>query len=388
MPRDPAEIAPLLAADRCLGGGSDVELVPVAVFWGRAPQRENSLIELFFSEDWADSGRLRRFFTLLVHGRDVLVKIGEPIAVAPLLDEQATVEILARKVGRLLRVYFQEQRAVTVGPDLSHRRLVLDEVLDSRLVVTAVRREVRSSGRDERRVRARARTLRRRDRRRLFLSGRAAARPRVPLALEPPVRGRRRATSGALERDRRRERAHLCSVSSQSHRLHAARIRDLSSRHGAAAHRGRSQSQSSDRRAHPAARRRVFHSPLVCGQCALHGRVPQLLPRNPGERISDQVLHRRNAQPLRKAFAPEARLAADDGAKLRARSQSAVRFRAGLLGLREGRRRRDVRERARRREQAQGVARRIVSLARRFARALRQRPGELRRADLARARAR
>ena len=48
----------------------------------------------------------------------------------------------------------------------------------------------------------------------------------------------------------------------------------------------------------------------------------------------------------------------------------------------------DVRERARRREQAQGVARRIISLARRFARALRQRPGELRRADLARARAR
>ena len=46
MPRDPAEIAALLAADRCMGGASDVELVPVAVFWGRAPQRENSLIEL------------------------------------------------------------------------------------------------------------------------------------------------------------------------------------------------------------------------------------------------------------------------------------------------------------------------------------------------------
>jgi glycerol-3-phosphate O-acyltransferase len=57
----------------------------------------------------------------------------------------------------LLRVHFQEQRAVTVGPDLSHRRLLLDEVLDSRLVVTAVRREVRSSGQADRRVRARAR---------------------------------------------------------------------------------------------------------------------------------------------------------------------------------------------------------------------------------------
>jgi glycerol-3-phosphate O-acyltransferase len=57
----------------------------------------------------------------------------------------------------LLRVFFQEQRAVTIGPDLSHRRLLLEEVLESPVVVAAIRREVRSSARAERRVRARAR---------------------------------------------------------------------------------------------------------------------------------------------------------------------------------------------------------------------------------------
>ena len=157
VPRDVAQLMPLLQRDSVMGGGEDVYFVPIAVFWGRAPLRDNSWIKVLLSEDWAVAGRLRRFFTVLVHGRDVLVKLGEPISVAELLDEDASVEILARKLGRLLRVYFQEQRSITIGPDLSHRRLLLDEVLESAGVVAAIRREVRSSARQERRVRARAR---------------------------------------------------------------------------------------------------------------------------------------------------------------------------------------------------------------------------------------
>ena len=157
VPREVGELTALLASDKSVGGDDDVLFVPVAIFWGRAPQRENSWIKVLLSEDWAIDGRMRRFFTVLVHGRDVLVKFGEPIAAAALLDEDMTVDILARKVGRVLRVYFQEQRSITIGPDLSHRRLLLDEVLDSPLVVAAVRREVRSSARQESRVRARAR---------------------------------------------------------------------------------------------------------------------------------------------------------------------------------------------------------------------------------------
>ena len=71
-----------MTRDRSLGGPGDVLFVPVAIFWGRSPQRENSLLELFASEDWGLAGRLRRFFALLVHGRAVLVKVGEPISVA------------------------------------------------------------------------------------------------------------------------------------------------------------------------------------------------------------------------------------------------------------------------------------------------------------------
>jgi glycerol-3-phosphate O-acyltransferase len=157
VPREVRDLEPLVARDAALGGAESVTFVPVAVFWGRAPERENSLLSLLSSEDWGLAGRVRRALAVLVHGRSVLVKVGEPLPVARLIEDGITQELLARKLGRLLRVYFNEQRSVTIGPDLSHRRLLLDEVLEMPLVVSAIHREVRSSGRSERRIRARAR---------------------------------------------------------------------------------------------------------------------------------------------------------------------------------------------------------------------------------------
>src|SRR5579862_3080563 len=39
----------------------DVSLVPAAVYWGRAPSKERSLIRLLLSKDWVIASRLRRF---------------------------------------------------------------------------------------------------------------------------------------------------------------------------------------------------------------------------------------------------------------------------------------------------------------------------------------
>ena len=152
VPRDLSELGAWLEA------AEEVEVLPVAIFWGRAPSRDHSWIKLWFSEDWGLSGRVRRVFRVLVHGRDVLVKVGDPISVTELASEDDPEHKRAqRKLGRMLRVYFQQQRSATVGPDLSHRRLLLEEVLQSPLVVEAVRREVRGKARaTETRVRARA----------------------------------------------------------------------------------------------------------------------------------------------------------------------------------------------------------------------------------------
>lgn len=138
---------------------ADIELVPVAVFWGRSPAKERSWLKLLLAEDWAASGRIRRFFSMLVHGRQVLVKVSSPVSLRQLVREGIGVERTTRKAARLVRVHFQRQRAATIGPDLSHRRLLLEEVLASPGVRQAVQREIQSQHRSERRVRKRARKI-------------------------------------------------------------------------------------------------------------------------------------------------------------------------------------------------------------------------------------
>ncbi len=139
--------------------GSDVELVPVAVFWGRSPAKEHSWLKLLLAEDWVASGRIRRLFSILVHGRQVLVKISKPVSLRRLVDERLDRDRTVRKAARLLRVHFRRQRAATIGPDLSHRRLLVDEVLASAPVRQAIMREAQFNQRSERRVEKRARRI-------------------------------------------------------------------------------------------------------------------------------------------------------------------------------------------------------------------------------------
>ena len=122
----------------------DVDLVPVAIFWGRAPHKEASLWRLFFAEDWVLVGRFRKMLNVLVNGRSTLVHFGEPVrlrdAVQDGMDEQRSV----RRLMRTLRSVLRAQRASTIGPDLSHRRTLVAQLLKTADVRNAVRREMRA----------------------------------------------------------------------------------------------------------------------------------------------------------------------------------------------------------------------------------------------------
>ncbi len=124
-------------------GDSAVDLVPVSVFWGRSPRIESSWLRLMFSEDWTLAGPFRRLLSTLVNGRRTLVRFGEPSAI----DEFAVADVeaarAARRAVRLMRVEFRTSRAAVLGPDLSHRRTVIAEVLRKRAVRAAVAAETR-----------------------------------------------------------------------------------------------------------------------------------------------------------------------------------------------------------------------------------------------------
>jgi glycerol-3-phosphate O-acyltransferase len=147
--RMPGEIARAVAAagaDETL----DLDVVPVAVYWGRAPQREKSWLGLLFSENWALVGPFRRLLSIVFNGRSTLIRFGEPRPIRGYAAPGPDGARGARRLLRELRAEFRHMRADTLGPDLSRRRAIVAQVLRTRAVRQAVRQEIRDTKRTRR----------------------------------------------------------------------------------------------------------------------------------------------------------------------------------------------------------------------------------------------
>ena len=124
----------------------EVRLIPVSVFWGRDPGRkESSLLRAFFS-DAESRNPLRRFFIMLVQGRDILVNFGKPISLQEFVQEEASHEQLSRKLNRVLRVHFRTQKNAALGPQLYRRSQVIEFLLSSHNVRTVIASEAQKRG--------------------------------------------------------------------------------------------------------------------------------------------------------------------------------------------------------------------------------------------------
>ena len=119
-------------------------LIPVAIYWGRSPQKERSVFKLLFSENWDVASRTRKFFSTLLLGRNTLLRFSEPLPLSSIVAADLDAEVAFRKVSRILRVHFRQRRAATVGPDLSNRRTMVNQVLMSPSVRKAIANEAGS----------------------------------------------------------------------------------------------------------------------------------------------------------------------------------------------------------------------------------------------------
>ena len=126
-----------------------VQIVPVSVFFGRAPRHQDSLIKALLADAWTTPGVIQQCFRLLVHGRQTLVKFSPPLDLRQLLragPEETGVQRDLRRVARLLRAEFRRERELAIGPNLSHRQTVVNEIIDSEPVQQAVRDEAQRAG--------------------------------------------------------------------------------------------------------------------------------------------------------------------------------------------------------------------------------------------------
>lgn len=126
-------------------GDRELLLIPVAIYWGRSPEKEHSFVKLMLSENWDIIGRTRKLLVTLLHGRNTLLRYSEALPIRSICDGKIESSVAVRKVSRILRVHFRQRRTATVGPDLSHRRTLVKQVLRE----PAVRRVIDAEAGDD-----------------------------------------------------------------------------------------------------------------------------------------------------------------------------------------------------------------------------------------------
>lgn len=143
-----------------------VQLIPASVFWGRAPRRVKSLSQAYLANSWAAPGMIRRRLMVLLQMRQVACYFGQVIDarhVQLVQQELATAELPANGIAdsvaeepkpdlhkkaqekreaarrqafyqsrnQLLSEQYRKQKEAVIGPDLSHRRILEQQVLQS-----------------------------------------------------------------------------------------------------------------------------------------------------------------------------------------------------------------------------------------------------------------
>ena len=151
---DSPHLSSLLALART---GQDIQIVPVSLFWGHQPDQEQSVFKLILSENWTATSRVRKLLAMLLHRRHILVEFGAHISAVQLARSEPDIPKQSRKLGRILRAYFRRQRQAIIGPDLSHRRTLINTVLTSNNVVRAIEREAGRKGLPVHEIETRAR---------------------------------------------------------------------------------------------------------------------------------------------------------------------------------------------------------------------------------------
>ena len=128
----------------------DIELIPVSVFWGRAPGRTDSVWRYLLLDRWAESwstnSGLHRAIAAMLHGRNLLIQFGDPLSLSDLIGRERDLWLATRLVAKKCRGQFHRHRVAVIGPELASKRRVELTVLRTQTVRQAIRSEMRSKG--------------------------------------------------------------------------------------------------------------------------------------------------------------------------------------------------------------------------------------------------
>ena len=116
-------------------------IVPVDVFWGKSPERQDNWLKLFFRESWEGTSFIRSVFKLLFNGRNVKIYFHKPLEVEDIFNSPESDMNIVLKTERLLRARFRQNRKAHLGPDISNRRTLVASILNSNSIKNYIETE-------------------------------------------------------------------------------------------------------------------------------------------------------------------------------------------------------------------------------------------------------
>ncbi|MCP4433276.1 MAG: glycerol-3-phosphate 1-O-acyltransferase PlsB, partial [Gammaproteobacteria bacterium] len=113
-----------------------LQVVPVSVYWGRPLARQKHWVQVLFADTWAVGGKIRKFLTILVHGRNTRLLFSQPIKFENLVRE---CEYSADQVHDYLLDQLSRQREATFGPQIDKHKVLANAVLSSDEVQSVIK---------------------------------------------------------------------------------------------------------------------------------------------------------------------------------------------------------------------------------------------------------
>lgn len=105
----------------------EVQIVPVSVFWGRPLARHKHWFQALFADTWAFAGRTRKFFTILIHGRNTRLIFSPTLSMRDIISDNRND---AQSLQELLVTTLRRQREATFGPQITSHKLLTAQVIE------------------------------------------------------------------------------------------------------------------------------------------------------------------------------------------------------------------------------------------------------------------
>ncbi|GAB3014544.1 glycerol-3-phosphate 1-O-acyltransferase PlsB [Bowmanella dokdonensis] len=133
----------------------DLQMLPVSVFWGRAPEKSkpgwSDLLADRASPSW-----LRKLFIVLFLGRDNFVYFSRAVSSQRMVQERGSDEIIAHKLIRVARTHFYRRQQAMTGPQAIDRQQLQNAILGAKAVKLAITEEQKDRKLSQEQARRRA----------------------------------------------------------------------------------------------------------------------------------------------------------------------------------------------------------------------------------------